>query len=334
MFKKKNVFDKINNYLSKKGHEAIMSILLDNYNGFKIYVRFDYVKSIQAYKICWYDLDFLDSNKLDNYTNSQIMTKNMGIKLDKILSGIKLKNEILEDESVYGDKVEIIFMNKSELKEYVFSRFLPKKLRQLADVLVITFSYLPRGMECILEEILAPLSETEEYFNSIKPIKFDLLNDSFTNIFRTDVIDRGEKYFEDGHVAFLEFINNKYIALVNGKHPYVVSIRQVDDKFISLSCSCPCDYLCKHELAVIKAIRAKKFNNFYKVKFIGGGESLLEKITNGSFSLCCGIEDDNLLIVTIDNEILKIPILLNGKKSFEIIEDDDDLSLSKYFERF
>ena len=99
-------------------------------------------------------------------------------------------------------------------------------------------------------------------------------------------------------------------------------------------CTCPCDYTCKHIYAVVKSIREKKFINFYKVKFIGKGESLLEKITNGAFSICCGVENDNLLIVTIDNEILKIPILFNGEKCFEIIEDDDELSLSKYLDKF
>ena len=332
--KKKNSFDIINNYLTKKGHDLIMSIYFENYNEYNIYIRFDYVKTVQAYKICWFDLNFIDYKHLDNYINIQTMTKNFGLKLDRVLGGINLQSDYLENLDILGDRVEILFQNKYGLNEYVFSRFLPKQWRQLADALVLTFAYLPRGMENILEELLGSLSDSEEYYNSLKPIKFNLFKTPLEEVFRKDVITRGEKYYEEGNVSFLEKINSKYIALGSGKQSYIVTIEEIDDSFTKMLCTCPCDYTCKHIYAVVKSIREKKFINFYKVKFIGKGESLLEKITNGAFSICCGVENDNLLIVTIDNEILKIPILFNGEKCFEIIEDDDELSLSKYLDKF
>lgn len=51
--KNKSIFDKINEYLLKKGHELVMSIYLSNYNNNNIYIRFDYIKKLSVYKIVW-----------------------------------------------------------------------------------------------------------------------------------------------------------------------------------------------------------------------------------------------------------------------------------------
>ena len=52
---KKSVFDKINDYLNKRGHELVLSIYLNNYNGNNIYIRVDYVRKLSIYKIVWVD---------------------------------------------------------------------------------------------------------------------------------------------------------------------------------------------------------------------------------------------------------------------------------------
>ena len=335
MFKKKNNFEKINDYLSKKDHDLIMSIYLEKFNNYSIYIRYDYVKSIQAYKITWVDMDFLNFKNIDEYINSQIMTRTMGLKLDRLLGNIKYENVYIEDKNILGDKVEIVFSNRFGDKEYVFQRFLPKELEALFDPIVITFTYLPRGMEVILEEMLAKFTEGgEEYYNHLKPIRFNIFKDNIDDIFRKDVITRGKQIYKDELVLFLEKIDNKYVSLVSGTHPYLVVIEEVNEEFTYLRCTCPCEYYCKHEYATLLAIKEKKFNNFYKVRFIGKEETLLEKIKNGAYSLCCGVDGEYLLIVTNDNDIIKMPIILNGKKSFEVIEDDDDCTLSKYLDTF
>jgi hypothetical protein len=334
MFKKKTSFEKIDSYLSKKGYDLIMSLFLENYNNYYLYIRFDYVKTIQAYKITWIDMDFINYKHPENYINTQIMTRNMGIKLDRLLGSIDTENTYLEDDNILGDRVEIVFNNKFGYKEYTFSRFLPNELKSLFDPIIIVFTYLPRSMEVILEEMLAKYSGGEEYYNHLKPIKFNLKKDKIDDIFRKDVIERGKKYYEEGHVTFLEKIDNKYVALVSGDKPYLVIIEEIDEDFTLIRCTCPCEYYCKHEYATLLAIKEKKFNNFYKVRFIGKEETLLERIRNGAYSICCGVENDSLLIITNDNEIVKMPIILNGKKCFEVIEDDDDKSLSEYLKKF
>ena len=83
---------------------------------------------------------------------------------------------------------------------------------------------------------------------------------------------------------------------------------------------------------MIKSIRENKMNNFYKVRYIGKEESLLEKVTISNFYLCFGIKDGKLLLINDDGTIFPCDIVQKGKVAFEVLEDDDECSLSKEIE--
>jgi len=88
------------------------------------------------------------------------------------------------------------------------------------------------------------------------------------------------------------------------------------------------DYLaswCK----ILTEIRENKLNAFYKVRYIGKEESLLDKVTISNYYLCFGIKDDKLLLINDDGSIFPCDILQKGKVAFEVLEDDDECSLSK-----
>ena len=127
MFKKseKSLFEVINKYLSKKGHEIVMSIFLSDYNGHDIYIRFDYVKKLSVYKIVWFDLNFIDLKHLDEYINQQIVTKYIALQLvDKIITNNRESSYALNDD-IKGDRVEVLFYKENNVTEFVFDRFLP-----------------------------------------------------------------------------------------------------------------------------------------------------------------------------------------------------------------
>lgn len=331
MLKKKSVFDKINDYLTKKGHELCMSIYLNNYNNNNIYVRLDYVDKLSVYKIVWVDLNFFDESHIEDYINSQMMTKFLATKLVAKLTKEEYENRYDFNDDIIGDRVEILTYFKNP-HEYIFDRFLPLGWDFLIDPLAMVFSYLPRGMEIFLNEIFGKFDHLEENYNYLKPVKFDLLNDDFSKLFKPQIIERGEKYFTSGKVSFLEKIENKYIAIVDGTNPYVVVIDLVDDEHILVWCNCKYNTFCKHIYAVIRAIREEKFNSFYKVRYVGKAETLLEKVTIGNFYLCFGVEDNKLLLVTAEGNVFPANIMHKNKCVFEVIEDDDDCSLSKYIE--
>ena len=336
MFKRndKSVFDKINEYLIKRSHELLMSIYLGEYNGHNIYIRFDYVARISAYKIVWFDLKYFDEKHIGDYISEQLVTSFVGTKVASIMNSLKLESNYVLNDDIIGDRVEILSYFGGINKEFVFDRFLPIEWESLIEPIALIFSYMPRSMEVIFNEMLALFDGKEEMYNSLKPTKFDLLNDKVEKIFRDEVIQGGLKYYNDDRVSFLEKIDDHYLAIVDGSVPYLVNIKDHGNGYVSLWCNCKNRCYCKHIYAVVEAIRNKKFNNFYKVKYVGKNETLLEKVTRGLFFYCFGIDGDSLLLVTSDPVIFKAEIMQNGSCVFEVIEDDDDLNLSKALKEY
>ncbi len=330
LFKKnKSVFDKIDEYLTKRGHELVFSIYLCNYNGNNIYIRFDYVRKMSVYKIVWADLNYFNEKNIEDYISNQLVTKFLSTKLVEIIAELsKLESGYEIDENIKGDRVEILTYFGSVSKEFIFDRFLPLEWSFLIDPLALVFSYLPRSMEVFLNEIFGKFDKTEDAYNFLNPCKFDLLNGDCKELFKKTAMDAGEKLYVQGKVKFLEKIDDKYLALVDDKVSQVVMVQIIDDDYVLFWCKCK-NY-CKHVYAVIKAIREGQFNNFYKVKYVGKNEqSMLEKIMVGSFYLSYGLVDEKMSIVTLDGMSSFADVVQHGKIVFEVIEDDDECTLSE-----
>lgn len=330
---KKSIFDKINDYLVKRGHELIMSIYLSNYNGNNIYIRLDYVSDLNVYKILWFDMKYVNSKNISKYMNIQILTKYIADKIIDKITNVDYKNDYFVNDDIIGDRVEILTYI-DEPREYVFDRFLPLEWDAFIEPLALIFSYLPRGMEVFLNEIFGKFDGVEESYNCIKPFKFNIFKSPLRKIFRSSSIDLGTKLYEDNKVSYLEKVDNRYIAIVEDIIPYLVIIEQMDKDYVLMLCNCKNRFFCKHLYAVLLAIRNNKFNNFYKVRFIGKDESLLEKVTLRNYYFSFGIRGNKLMLVTPDGVILPLDVIQNGKLLFEVIEDDDSCSLSKALEDF
>lgn len=330
----KSVFDKIDDYLVKRGHELVMSIYLSNYNGNNIYVRFDYIRKLAVYKIVWVDLNFFDEKHIEDFISIQMVTKYLSLKIVEVMNKIEYDNSYSLDDDIMGDRVEILSYFKEEPREFIFDRFLPLEWEQLIDPLALIFSYLPRSMEVFLQEIFAKFDGTEEKFNYTKPIKFDLLNGDSLKMFRAVSIEAGTRLYDSGKVTFLEKVDNKYLAIVEDNGPHLILLQSIDNEYVLMWCDCKASYYCKHIYAALLALRNKKFNNFYKVKYVGKEETLLEKVTLGTFYYTFGIVDDKILLVTSDGKWFPTQIIQNGKCVFEVIEDDDECTLSKELEKY
>ena len=85
MTDRKNILKKISSYLTKKSHINYLTVELISYSNKNIYIRFDYVEKIKAYKIVWYDLQFVDPKHLDLYTNSQLVASFFANRLVELL---------------------------------------------------------------------------------------------------------------------------------------------------------------------------------------------------------------------------------------------------------
>ena len=109
-----------------------------------------------------------------------------------------------------------------------------------------------------------------------------LIIDEQLNNFQHQIVKRGENYYKDGNV--IQVIKNKnfFIAKVKGSNYYEVKINiDNDSKTLSCNCTCPCEFLCKHEYAVLLAIKNKKYiEKELKEEIVKNNISLNELIQN------------------------------------------------------
>ena len=89
----------------------------------------------------------------------------------------------------------------------------------------------------------------------------DLLNEVQDN-FSYQVKERGKDYYYSGNIVSCSKNNNKYYAKVSGTSdkPYIVKV-EIKKDGVEYDCTCPCDFPCKHEYAVLMAITNKEYLN-------------------------------------------------------------------------
>lgn len=96
-----------------------------------------------------------------------------------------------------------------------------------------------------------------------------------------EIRERGEEYYHNKKVDRIFKNKNQYFANVHGSggKEYAVVI-EVTNENINMGCSCPCDYPCKHEYAVLIAMES---NNYEVVKlkpYIKKPDITLEALIN------------------------------------------------------
>ncbi|MCD8189117.1 MAG: hypothetical protein LUD78_02680 [Clostridiales bacterium] len=65
------------------------------------------------------------------------------------------------------------------------------------------------------------------------------------------VAERGRKYYLENRVAYLSIDGANGYAIVEGGSPYELEFTYKNGEVSKLTCSCICNYNCKHEVAVI-----------------------------------------------------------------------------------
>src|SRR3989344_1658824 len=84
--------------------------------------------------------------------------------------------------------------------------------------------------------------------DSINNIKIE----DIEGLFDSEIFGRGEEYFNEGLVKDMELIDDKtLIGTVIGNNKYKVTISIDSDGEIACDCTCPCDFSCKHAVALL-----------------------------------------------------------------------------------
>lgn len=238
--------DLIRKYFRKD--KMFLELILFNYSGYYIYVRIDYLKKTKSYKLSWFDLDKVLDNNIDKYSSFEYMEDNIINDISFIFNNYDCD---LEEKRSLND--EDLVMLKANIKTKVnkmidveFNRYLPRDLRVLDSLFIIIFRYLPKRLDSFLEEIFASIYNNSTY-DYRREIDLDLFNDDIDDIFSYNITKRGLDYYENDKVLYLEKVDDRYFGVVLGNEKYVTGIRYNEEKKkLSVYCSCPCDFYCKH----------------------------------------------------------------------------------------
>lgn len=322
--------DLIRKYFRKD--KMFLELVLFNYSGYYIYVRIDYLKKTKSYKLSWFDLDKVLDNNIDKYSSFEYMEDNIINDISFIFNNYDCD---LEEKRSLND--EDLVMLKANIKTKVnkmidveFNRYLPRDLRVLDSLFIIIFRYLPKRLDSFLEEIFASIYNNPTY-DYRREIDFDLFNDNIDDIFSYNITKRGLDYYENDKVLYLEKVDDRYFGVVLGNEKYVTEIRYNEEKKkLSVYCSCPCDFYCKHIYAVILSIRNNRFKRFCKVMFKDKDKNILEKVMEYDYFLCLDVVGEFLEIINNDGELDFVPIFdEEGNERFDILEDTEDLLITK-----
>ncbi|MBS3140672.1 SWIM zinc finger family protein [Candidatus Woesearchaeota archaeon] len=81
---------------------------------------------------------------------------------------------------------------------------------------------------------------------------YDIKVEDIEELFDNEIFERGEEYFEEELVKDIELIDDKtLIGTVIGNDRYKVTISVDSDGEIVCDCTCPCDFNCKHAVALL-----------------------------------------------------------------------------------
>lgn len=322
-----------------KRDAIFLELKLINYEGYNLYMILSESKKYNSYRLSWFDLDEIKDKHIEKYIcceyiNSDIIDfiKNDYAKYDVV---IDYNDEFLTDKDtvIFNANIKT---KKSNTINVSFKKYLPKNLSILADLIIFVFKNMPRKYEGFMYELLAKLTGSTEKYEYKKEFDFDLFNGDINKIFRYPIVQRGKKYYEEDKIEFLEKIDNRYFAIVEGTEKYIVIVKYDDkEKKTQVYCSCPCEFYCKHICAVILAIRDNKFKRFYKIMHKNPNKNLLERIMDFEYFLCLGVIDQNFEIINNYGELELVPILdVNNKYNWEILEDSEDEKLMKQVKYF
>ena len=308
-------------------NKLILDLQLYYYDGYNIYIRIDYIKKLKIYRLSWFDLDDLSYYSIEQIESYTYLTKDM---IDSIIDFLKNKEGDNEDIKLEEDQV-ILKVYPNNLT-YTFNKYIPKNWAFIARIFIMIFNNMPRNYQELLFKLHALLMNDVTRYEYKKEFNFDLFNDDINKIFAFQIIERGKNYYEENKVKFLEKIDEeRFFAVVEGTDNYLVVIKYNNEsKKMQVYCSCPCEFYCKHIYAVILAIRNSNFKRFYKIYYKNPNVSLMQRVANYDYQLCMGIIEKNFLIVNNDGEIELIPIFdSNGKCNWQVLEDDEDMSLTR-----
>ena len=319
-----------------KKDKNLLELTLYDYESYSLYIRIDKLKSTKTYKLSWFDLSLTDTKHIDKYISTEYIPEDkINIFIDN-MHNLKDIDYTYVEENLAEKGIVILDVNVEDMEKVhvMFNTYIPESVVYVYSILLFIFQNLPSKLDCFFNQMISSLTHQTTKYEYKKEFSFDLFNDDIDEIFAPKIIERGEEYYYNDSVLFLEKIDDRYFAVVEGTQDYLVIVRyNEEEKKLQLYCNCPCEFFCKHMYAVLLAIRNENYIRFYKISHKNNTKNLIEKVFSYDYFLCTGIVEDKLEIVNNQGELELVSVLdENNKPIWTVIEDDEDESLTHAIE--
>lgn len=315
-----------------KKDKNLLELTLYDYESYSIYVRIDKLKSTKTYKLSWFDLSLTDTKHIDKYISTEYIPEDKINIFKENMQNLKDVDYTYVEENLAEKGIVILDVNVEDMEKVhvMFNTYIPESVVYTYSILLFIFQNLPSKLDCFFNQMISSLTHQTTKYEYKKEFTFDLFNDDIDEIFAPKIIERGEEYYYNDSVLFLEKIDDRYFSIVEGTQDYLVIVKyNEEEKKLQLYCNCPCEFFCKHMYAVLLAIRNENYIRFYKISHKNDTKNLIEKVFSYDYFLCTGIVEDKLEIVNNQGNLDLVPVLdENNSPIWTVIEDDEDESLT------
>ena len=322
-----------------KKDTLLFELSMINYEQNNFYIALNYIKKLGSYRLSWFDLADIEDKNIEKYMSCTYISDDVIERIKDDFSKYTINSNYKEENS--NGEYQVVFKANIQTKNdksinISFKKYLPESLSPLTSIFAFMFHSMPKMYEPLLYELLAKISNNTERYEYKKEFSFNLFEDNIDKLFSYQIVQRGKQYYEQNKIVFLEKVDDRYFAVVEGTKKYLTIIKyKEEENIMQVFCSCPCEFYCKHMYAVIIGIRKQESKRFYKIMYKNPDKDLMQRIMEFDYFLCLGIIDENLEIINNYGEFELVPILdKNGKYNWEVLEDSEDEELTKEIKYF
>ena len=329
ILQRKELVDK---YLNKKKYLCLFDMYLYNIDSLSFYIRLDYDKRVNTYRVNWINLSFMDDNKVESWLNTNLIYPSMVHEFKNIIASNGIVDDYIDNDDINSKVIINSYRTDYECNKrtFVFKRYIPNCWQFLADAIYILFESLPKYQYPLFQILVEKLIKPD--INCV--FAYDFEKDNVDNLFNKQTITKGKEDYKNNKVRFLEKKDNIYYSVISDKEEYLVTIiNNKDTKEVQMTCNCNHNSFCKHIYSTLLAIKNNKENKFYKIARINNNKNVIDNLKEFNYLLCVDIVDDYFIVIDNLNYLL-LPILENNKLLYKIIEDDKNKTLENKLNKY
>lgn len=306
----------IRKVIKKKKEYPIIEVYITNYNNSNFYLSLLYNSIIDKFKVLYVPIDAIGTDKVEDYFCYQFINVNsVSYIINQMKTSLpKYEQSLSRDrrnKNIDNFKIDIDCYINKKTYDFHMTRYLPKEWKFLFETIAVMFEHVPNIMGELAMEILSVVMDTNDLIEYQASINCDLWETDLIEFFP---VVKDEKKLIEGNLSFLENVNGKYYAVIEG-HLLIIEYNH-HAKILNIFCDDKDLVYSSYTYQILKAIKENIEKPFFKVKIV-----IKEEKYN---YLCLGIEKKKLRIIK-NNKLSTISLDKKERKEIIVLEDKNNI---------